>query len=224
VHAPSDRGSQIRIRLDGSVEVQSPAPRARRSLGKISAAALLPFAAGILAACSGGQSDNPALGQAPSTAAPGVTTQAAPGPQVSIGKVNGLPVPQLAGKATMNASLRQVAAGLSGTCSVAVERDDARLGSFLWTCGGQRTGVTYDQRTERKLALDDLFQGAYRPYLTSTAVSQMKADGVSSPSASDFSIWYVTPSSLVIAFPQSVVSFPLQSLAGYVRAGGPLAT
>lgn len=154
-----------------------------------------------------------------------MTAQAAPGPQVSIGKVNGLPVPQLAGKVAMNASLRQVAAGLSGTCSVAVERDDARLGSFLWTCGsGKRTAVTYDQRTERKLSLDDLFDGTYRSYLTSTAVAQMKADGVSSPSASDFSTWYVSPSSLVIAFPQSIVSFPLQSLASYVRAGGPLAT
>jgi hypothetical protein len=207
VHATSDRGSQIRFRL-----------------GKISAAALLPLA-GVLAACSGGQSDNPSLGQPPSTAAPGVTVQSSPGPQVSIGRVNGLPVPQLAGKPTINASLRQVAASLSGTCSVAAERDDSRLGSFLWTCnGGQRTGVTYDQRTERKLSLDDLFEGSYRSYLSSTAVAQMKADGVSSPSASDFSVWYLTPSSLVVVFPDSVVSFPLTSLDNYVRAGGPLST
>lgn len=180
---------------------------------------------GVVVACSGGQSDTPTLGQPPSTAAPGVTVQSTPGPQVSIGRVNGLPVPQLAGKLTMNASLRQVAATLGGTCSVAVERDDSRLGSFLWTCnGGQRTGVTYDQHSERKLTLDDLFQGGYRAYLTSTAVAQLKADGVSSPSADNFSVWYVTPSSLVVAFPQSVVSFPLTSLGNYVRPGGPLAS
>jgi hypothetical protein len=198
---------------------------ARRRLGTISAAALIAAVPGALASCSGGQSDNPALGQPPATVATGAPIQATPGPQVSIGKVNGLPVPQLAGKVTMNASLRQVAGGLSGTCSVAVERDDNRLGSFLWTCnGGQRTAATFDQRTERKLSLDDLFQGSYRAYLTSTAIAQMKADGVSSPSASDFSIWYVTPSALVVAFPGSIVSFPLASLGNFAHSGGPLAS
>ena len=204
MHAPSHRGPEIRI-------------------GKIAAAALLPLLAVTLAACSNGSSDTPAL-QPPSTAAPGVTAQATPGPQVSITKVNGLPVPQLAGKPVANASLRQVSSGLSGTCSVAVERDDSRLGSFLWTCTtGKRTAATVDQQTQRQLTLDDLFQGGYRGYLTSTASAQMKADGVSSPSASDFSVWYLTTSSLVVAFPQSTVSFPLESLGSYIRPGGPLA-
>lgn len=142
-----------------------------------------------------------------------------------MGRVNGLPVPQLAGKPSMNASLRQVASTLSGTCTVSVERDDSRLGSFLWTCtDGKRTAVTFDQRNEHNLSLDDLFQGNYRAYLTTTAVAQMKADGVSSPSAANFSVWYFTPSSLVVAFPGSIVSFPVTSLGSYVRPSGPLAT
>ena len=143
---------------------------------------------------------------------------------MSITKVNGLPVPQLAGKTAANANLRQVGSGLTGTCSVAVERNDSRLGSFLWTCTtGKRTAVTVDQQTQRQLTLGDLFQGGYSSYLTSTATAQMKADGVSSPSASDFSVWYVTTSSLVVAFPESTVSFPLESLGNYIRPGGPLA-
>lgn len=154
----------------------------------------------------------------------GTAPRLSPGPEVSITRVNGLPVPQLAGQTSINAALRQVGGSLSGTCSVAVERDDSRVGSFLWTCNsGSRTAVTFDQATSRKLSLDDLFQGGYRAYLTSTAAAQMKADGVSSPAATDFSVWYVTPTSLVVAFPQSVVSFPLVSLNTYFRAGGPLA-
>lgn len=189
----------------------------------MAAAALFPLLPATLAACSNGQSDTPTL-QPPSTAAPGVTAQGTPGPQVSITKVDGLPVPQLAGKVAANNSLRQIASTLSGTCSVAVERDDSRLGSFLWTCtSGKRTAATIDQRTQRRLTLDDLFQGGYRSYLTSTAVGQMKADGVSSPSATDFSVWYVTTSSLVVAFPDATVSFPLGSLGSYIRPGGPLA-
>ncbi len=210
MHAPSHRGSQTGL---GKIPIR---------LGKIAAAALLPLLPVSLAACSNGQSDTPAI-QPPSTAAPGVTAQATPGPQVTITKVNGLPVPQLAGKTTANNSLRQIGSNLSGTCSVAVERDDSRLGSFLWTCtSGKRTAATFDQRTQRQVTLDDLLQGGYRSYLTSTAVAQMKADGVSSPSATDFSVWYATTSSLVVAFPDSTVSFPVGSLGGYIRPGGPL--
>ena len=200
MHAPSDRGPQIGKR--------------------VAALGLLSLAPTVLAACSNGQSDTPTL-QPPSTAAPGSISQLTPGPQVSIIKVNGLPVPQLAGQVTINTQLRQTGAALSGTCTVAVERDDSRVASLLWTCNsGSRTAVTFDQSTGRKLSLDDLFSGNYRAYLSSTAQSQMKADGVSNPSASDFSVWYLNSSSLVVAFPQSVVSFPFGSLGNYSKPGG----
>ena len=138
-------------------------------------------------------------------------------------RVNGLPVPQLAGQTTINAQLRQIGGGLTGTCSVAVERDDSRLASFLWTCNsGSRTAATFDQSSGRQLTLNDLFTGGYRAYLTSTADAQMKADGVSNPAANDFSVWYLASSSLVVSFPQSVVSFPITSLGNYLKPGGPL--
>ena len=204
VHAPSHRGPQIGKR--------------------VAALGLLALAPTCIAACSNGQSDTPAL-QPPSTAPPNSTAQPAPGPQVSIARVNGLPVPQLNGQVTINSQLRQTAAGLSGTCTVVVERDDSRVASFLWTCNsGSRTAVTFDQSSGRKLSLNDLFSGSYLSYLTSTAQSQMKADGVSSPSASDFSVWYLNPSALVVAFPQSVVSFPIGSLGSYLKSGGPLSS
>ena len=204
MHAPSDRGSQIPLK-------------------KVAAAGLLTFALVGFAACSNSGSDTGTL-QPPSTGSTGTAPRLTPGPQVSITKVNGLPVPQLAGQTSLNNSLRQIGGGLSGTCSVAVERDESRIASFLWTCNsGSRTAATYDQATARKLSLDDLFQGDYRHYLSSTAVAQMRADGVSGPSAEDFSVWYLTTSSLVVAFPQSVVSFPLVSLDNYVKTGGPLA-
>lgn len=141
---------------------------------------------------------------------------------MSIIRVSGMPVPQLAGKASVNAQLSAIGSRLSGTCTVSAERDDTRVASFLWMCGGRPTAATFDLVTERQLTLDDLLQGGYRAYLSSTAVAQMQANGVSDPSASDLSVWYLTPQYLVVMFPSGTVNFPVSSLASYVRAGGAL--
>lgn len=148
--------------------------------------------------------------------------QAPTGPAVSVIHVSGLPVPQLAGKPSVNAQLSAIGSHLSGTCTVSAERDDTKVASFLWSCGGHETAATFDLSDNRKLTLDDLFQGDYKSYLTSTAATQMQANGVSNPTATDLSVWYLTPDSLVVVFPAGTVSFPIVSLHTYVRSGGPL--
>ena len=144
------------------------------------------------------------------------------GPAVSIIHVSGLPVPQLEGKASVNSQLAALGSKLSGTCTVSAERDDTKVASFLWSCGAHQTAVTFDLVTNRQLSLNDLFQGDYQAYLSSTAVSQMQANGATDPTATDFSVWYVTPDSLVVVFPAGTVSFPIASLGAYLRAGSPL--
>ncbi|HET6915915.1 MAG TPA: hypothetical protein VFH56_07470 [Acidimicrobiales bacterium] len=141
---------------------------------------------------------------------------------MSIIHVSGLPVPQLQGKGTVNAQLAAIGSKLSGTCAVSAERDDKRIASFLWSCGEHKTAATFDLTTNTRLSLDSLFQGDYRPYLSSTAVTQMQANGNANPTATDFSVWYVTPESLVVVFPAGTVSFPIASLSSYLRPGGPL--
>jgi len=143
---------------------------------------------------------------------------------VSVIHVSGLPVPQLAGKPSVNTQLTAIGSKLSGTCTVSAERDDAKVVSFLWSCGGHLTAATFDLADNRQLTLDDLFQGGYKSYLSSTAVTQMQANGASNPSAGDFSVWYLTPDSLVVAFPAGTVSFPITSLGSYIRPGSPIAT
>jgi hypothetical protein len=203
VHAAPDRGPQIRLR------------------GKRAAVALAIAAAALLASCGSSNSDNPGLSgkqqSPPSTVRPEPT-----GPAVSIIHVSGLPVPQLQGKAAVNTQLTTIASKLSGTCTVSAERDDAKVASFLWSCGGHDAAATFDLTTNRQLSLGDLFQGDYGSYLTSTAAAQMKANGDANPSATDFSVWYVTPESLVVVFPAGTVSFPIASLGAYLRPGNPL--
>lgn len=178
-------------------------------------------AVALLASCGSSSSDNPGLsGQ--QHGPPTTQLEEPSGPVVSVIHVSGLPVPQLAGKPSVNAQLTAIGSKLSGTCSVSAERDDKKVASFLWSCGGHDTAATFDLVTNRQLSLDDLFQGDYKSYLTSTAVTQMQANGVSDPVATDFSVWYLTPESLVVAFPAGAVSFPIVSLHTYLRAGGPL--
>lgn len=178
-------------------------------------------AAALLASCGSSSSDNPGLSgnrQGPSsTVRPELT-----GPAVSIIHVSGLPVPQLQGKGTVNAQLAAIGSKLSGTCAVSAERDDKRIASFLWSCGEHKTAATFDLTTNTRLSLDSLFQGDYRSYLSSTALTQMQANGNANPTATDFSVWYVTPESLVVVFPAGTVSFPIASLSSYLRPGGPL--
>lgn len=175
----------------------------------------------VLASCGGGSSDNPGLSGSqngpPSTVRPEPT-----GPAVSIIHVSGLPVPQLQGKASVNTQLAAIGSKLSGTCTVSAERDDKRVASFLWSCGTDKTAATFDLSTNSRLSLDELFQGDYKSYLSTTAVTQMKANGDANATANDFSVWYVTPESLVVVFPAGTVSFPIASLTTYMRAGGPL--
>ena len=179
-------------------------------------------AAALLASCGSSSSDTPGLNgnrQGPST-----TVRPEPtGPAVSIIHVSGLPVPQLQGKGSVNTQLTAIGSKLSGTCSVSAERDDKRIASFLWSCGKHEVGATFDLSTNSQLSLDSLLQGDYRSYLSSTAVTQMQANGNANATATDFSVWYVTPESLVVVFPAGTVSFPIASLTAYLRPGGPLA-
>jgi hypothetical protein len=202
VHASSDRGPQIQI-------------------GKRAAVALALAAATVLSSCASSSSDSPGLSgpqRGPST-----TVLAEPsGPAISVIRVSGLPVPQLVGKAAVNAQLATIGSKLSGTCTVSAERDDRKIASFLWSCAARPTAATFDLSTDRQLSLDDLFQGGYKSYLSSTAVTQMQADGTANPSATDFAVWYLTPDSLVVDFPAGMVSFPLSSLGIYLRPGSPL--
>ena len=204
MHAASDRGTQIQLTA---------------RTGACLALAL--SATALLGSCGSSSSDSPGLNggrqSAPSTVRPGPT-----GPAVSIIHVSGLPVPQLQGKAGVNSQLSAIGSKLSGTCTVSAERDDTRVASFLWSCGGHDTAATFDLTRNRQLSLDDLLQGDYTSYLSSTAVTQMQANGDAKASASDFSVWYVTPESLVVVFPAGTVSFPISSLTTYLRPGGPL--
>lgn len=180
-------------------------------------------AAALLASCGSSSSDNPGL-SGPQHGPPTTQVQAPTGPAVSVIHVSGLPVPQLAGKPAVNAQLTAIGSKLSGTCTVSAERDDTKVASFLWSCGGHETAATFDLATNRQLTLDDLFQGDYKAYLSSTAVTQMQANGVSNPVATDLSVWYLTPESLVVMFPAGTVSFPVVSLHSYLRPGGALAS
>ena len=202
MHAPSDRGPQIQV-------------------GKRSAAALAVAAVLAFASCGSSSSDNPGLSgpqQTPTTIGP----VAAGGPALSVVHVAGLPVPQLAGESAVNAQLSAIGSKLSGTCTVSAKRDDKRIASFLWSCGGQLTPATFDLANGRKLSLGDLLQGGYGAYLGSTAAAQIRANGGANPVTSDLSVWYLTPESLVVVFPAGTVSFPITSLSGYIRSGGPL--
>ena len=144
------------------------------------------------------------------------------GPAVNIIHVSGLPVPQLQGKPAVNTQLVSIGSRLSGTCTVSAERDDAKVASFLWSCGARRVAATFDLATNGQITLDDLFKDGYKSYLSSTAVTQMQASGVTNATATDFSVWYVTPDALVVVFPAGTVSFPTASLGAYLRPGGPL--
>ena len=203
MHAASDRGPQIQ-------------------LGKRAAVALAIAAASVLASCGSSSHDTPGLSGPQSGTTPSTFRSEATGPAVSIIRVSGLPVPQLAGKPAINAALSAIGSRLSGTCTVTAERDDTRVASFLWTCGGRPTAATFDLRTGQQLTLDSILQGGYRSYLSSTAAAQMQANGASDPTATDFSVWYLTPQYLVVVFPSGTVNFPVSSLGPYLRTGGAL--
>lgn len=147
-----------------------------------------------------------------------------PGPAVSITRVNGLPVPQMAGHAVANARLRFIGETLRGTCQVATMRDDPKLASFRWTCKpGGLTTATFSLVDDRRLALGDLLTGNYAAYLSSTAATQLQAEGVGQPATSNLSAWTLTPYTLQIDFSSGSVAFPLSSLTAYIRHPGPLA-
>jgi hypothetical protein len=140
---------------------------------------------------------------------------------VSITRVDGIPVPQLAGHATANAALRSVGAKLRGTCQAVTLRDDPKLASFRWTCRpGGVTVANFSLADDRELSLGDVLSGSYAAYLSSTAAAQLEAQGVSKPDTSDLSRWNLTPVALQVAFPAGAVQFPLSSLTAYIPTGG----
>jgi hypothetical protein len=198
VHAASDRGPKI---------------------GKRGAAALLAFLSVILAACGASGSDNPAL---PSPQpGPGQAAVVDPGPPVHVVSLHGTPVPQLpANYATLDSGLLATAAGLHGTCRVTTTRDNAGLASFRWVCGPTIATATFRLSDGRRLALSDLLGRDYPTYLSTTAVTQLQAEGKPTIGSTDLSRWDLTPAALEITFPGGTVAFPLSSLSAYVK--GPL--
>jgi hypothetical protein len=72
------------------------------------------------------------------------------------------------------------------------------------------------------LTLANLFFGPYQQYLSSTAVTQLQASDAANPVTTDLSVWALTPDALEVTFPAGTVSFPLSSLAPYIRHPGPL--
>jgi hypothetical protein len=177
----------------------------------------------VLAGCTTGGSDNPSLSQ-PSVPKGTSVSSGPPGPAVAIARVDGIPVPQLAGHATANSALQGIGKTLPGTCQVTTMRDDLKLASFRWTCRpGGVTTATFSLADDQRLALGDLFTGDYASYLSSTAATQLRAEGVAQPATSNLSAWSVTPYTLQIDFPSGSVAFPLSSLNSYIRKPGPLA-
>ena len=190
-------------------------------LGKRGAAALLVILSLTAAACSAGGSDNPSL-SGPSTTFRRAAAGSG-GPAVSIARVQGIPVPQLAGQGVANGSLRTIGLGLRGTCAVATTRDDPKLASFRWTCGTHVTGATFSLADGGQLSLGDMLRGSYAKYLSSTAAAQLEANGAVNPSTSNLSAWDLTPYALEVVFPAGTVAFPISSLAPYFKHPGPLA-
>jgi hypothetical protein len=137
--------------------------------------------------------------------------------------VRGIPVPQLAGHPLANATLRAVGSRLTGTCKLTTERDDPRLASFTWVCGGHFTEAVFDLRDDRRVSLGDLFSDGYAAYLSSTASAQLQADGATNPRTNDLAEWTITPYALEITFPDGTVTFPISSLSRFVPPASALA-
>lgn len=177
----------------------------------------------VLAGCTTSGSDNPSVSNSSIPQGTSVSN-GPPGPVVSIARVNGIPVPQLAGHAAANDLLRGIGDTLRGTCQVATMRDDPKLASFRWTCRpGGLTTATFSLADDRRVELGDLFTGGYAAYLSSVGATQLQAEGVAQPATDNLSAWSLTPYTLQIDFPSGSVAYPLSSLASYIRDPGPLA-
>lgn len=205
MHAASARGAPIRFVKGGAF-------------------ALLALVSVAVTGCTTSGSDNPSVAP-PSTLAPLPAGKGASGPAIGLIRVQGIPVPQLAGHDTANAALRAIGAGLRGTCSVSTSRDDPKLASFVWDCGphGPAT-ATVDLGDDRILALSDLLMGSFASYLSSVASAQLETDGVANPSTTNLSAWSLTPASVAIAFPAGTVYFPIATLGPYIKRPGPLSS
>ena len=145
--------------------------------------ALAALASAVLAGCTNSGSDNPSLRQ-PSSTAPASGSPGPPGPAVTIGRVNGIPVPELVGHPAADAALVALGRNLHGSCTVTTLRDDPRLASFDWSCRPDGfTAVTFALAGDRHLSLSVVLTGDYRGYLSSTGAAQLVAQGASNPAA-----------------------------------------
>jgi hypothetical protein len=126
------------------------------------------------------------------------------------------PTPEVAGHRAATLSLARFASALPSGCSPTEERSDPHLVSVAWRCGGRiaATTVTLDGKT---LALADFMTGAYQGYLSAVAQQQFQVEGVKGAATTDLSTWYLTPATLAVVYPAGVVTYPLASLAAYLR-------
>jgi hypothetical protein len=127
--------------------------------------------------------------------------------------------PLVAGHPAASAALGRAAAGLSPGCAPQAERTDAHLVSVVWRCGHSISAATVTSNG-RTVALGDVLQGGYQSYLSSVASAQFSVEGVQNAATSDLGTWYLTPAALAVAFPAGVVSYPISSLAPYLRDPG----
>ena len=181
---------------------------AAASIGQRTALALLALA---LAGCTAGGSGDQAALEGPSTS----VTTAAVGPGASGVSFNGNS-PQVAGHPGATAALDRVAAGLTPGCGTRVERSDANLVSVIWRCGNRLAAATVTLGGA-DLTLGDILTGPYPGYLSSVASAQFSAAGDPGAPTTDLGTWYLTPAALAVVFPAGIVSYPLASLAPYLK-------
>jgi len=126
------------------------------------------------------------------------------------------PRPTVAGHPAAASALTATAARLPSGCTGLLERSDPHLVSVVWRCGTAITAATVTL-DGHPLALGDILHGGYASYLSSVASSQFAVEGEAKAPTTDLGTWYLTPAALAVAFPAGVVSYPLASLAPYLR-------
>jgi hypothetical protein len=124
--------------------------------------------------------------------------------------------PEVAGHYPATVALAHVAGGLPSGCMPTLERSDPHLVSVAWKCGTRLSAETVTLAGS-SLSLSDVLSGSYQSYLSSIAAQQFSDEGVANADTSSFSTWYLTPAALAVVFPDGVVTYPLASLASYLK-------
>lgn len=123
---------------------------------------------------------------------------------------------EVAGHYPATVALAHASAGLASGCHPALERSDAHLVSVEWTCGRTVSAATVTL-AGTPVTLTDILTGDYRSYLSSVAAQQFAVEGQPDAASTNLSTWYLTPAALAVVFPDGVVTYPLASLAPYLR-------